>query len=319
MKFAPIAVFCVFLFSCSSPTPSVADEPGNAPPVVISTWDAGEAANAEALRALAAGGTALDAVEAGVRLAEADTTNKYVGAGGLPDRDGFVTLDASIMDWAGNAGSVVFLENIVHPISVARRVMEETPHVILAGAGARQFALEQGFAATDLLTEQARREWMEWRKTAEYRPVINAENHDTIGQLVLDEEGRIAGACTTSGMAYKMRGRVGDSPIIGAGLFVDGEVGGAVATGLGEAVLRTLTSFLVVEFMRQGMTPQEACEAAIQRLKEKHDNHRDFQIGIVALDVKGRTGAYALQPGFNFARSVDGTTELIDAASIGGN
>ena len=285
-------------------------------PVIITTWDAGIVANEAALANLKNGGTSLDAVEAGVMPAEADAANQYVGIGGKPDRDGYVTLDACIMDWKGNAGSVCFVQDIVHPISVARRVMEKTPHVILAGAGARQFAIEEGFETTDLLTEQSKKDWEEWRKTSEYKPVINTENHDTIGMLAIDENGNISGACTTSGMAFKMHGRVGDSPIIGAGLFVDNEVGGAVATGLGEAVLRTLTSFLTVEFMRNGMSPQDACKAALERLASKHENFKDFQVGIIALDKNGNTGGYALQKGFTFALAEGGKNEMFEAESV---
>ncbi len=285
-------------------------------PVIISTWDAGKEANEEAFKILKSGGTSLDAVEKGVMLAEADDTNQYVGDGGKPDRDGYVTLDACIMDWKGNAGSVCFLENIVHPISVARRVMEKTPHVMLVGEGAKQFAIEEGFKTKNLLTQQSKMDWEEWKKTAEYRPVINTENHDTIGMLAIDEKGNISGACTTSGMAFKMRGRVGDSPIIGAGLFVDNEVGGAVATGLGEAVLRTLTSFLCVEFMRNGKTPQEACKMAIERLTQKHKNYKDFQVGIIALDKNGNTGAFAIQEGFTYALSAEGKNEVSHSESM---
>lgn len=285
-------------------------------PVLISTWNAGKDANEAALEVLKAGGTSLDAVEKGVMLAEADDTNQYVGDGGKPDRDGYVTLDACIMDWKGNAGSVCFLEDIVHPISVARRVMEKTPHVMLVGAGARQFAIEEGFKTKNLLTEQSKKDWDKWKETAEYQPVINTENHDTIGMLAIDEKGNISASCTTSGMAFKMRGRVGDSPIIGAGLYVDNEAGGAVTTGLGEAVLRSLTSFLCVEFMRNGKTPQEACKLAIERLAEKHENFKDFQVAIIALDKNGNTGAFAIQKGFTYALAVDGKNDLNDAASM---
>lgn len=284
-------------------------------PIVISTWYAGLKANKEALHILKKGGNSLDAVENGVKIAEADPGNQYVGIGGKPDRDGHVTLDASIMDWKGNAGSVSFMQGICHPISVARRVMEKTPHVMLVGAGAQQFAIEEGFEKINLLTMQSKKDWKEWKKTSEYKPIINTENHDTIGQLAIDKSGNISGACTTSGMAYKMHGRVGDSPIIGAGLFVDNEIGGAVATGLGEAVLRTLTSFLVVEFMRNGHSPQKACEMAIARLVKKHSNHKDFQVAIIALDKKGNHGSFAIQKGFEYALAHGNENALAEAKS----
>ncbi|HSR59945.1 MAG TPA: N(4)-(beta-N-acetylglucosaminyl)-L-asparaginase [Robiginitalea sp.] len=270
-------------------------------PVAVCTWNFGNA-TARAWSVLEPGGSALDAVEAGVMVEEADPNNQTVGLGGRPDRDGHVTLDACIMDPDGRCGAVMALEGFVHPVSVARKVMEETPHVILVGEGAARFALEQGFEQTDLLTEASRREWEEWQKEAEYKPVINIENHDTIGMITLDAGGRMAGACTTSGMAYKMRGRVGDSPVIGAGLYVDDEVGGAAATGVGEEVVRTVGSFLIVELMRQGMSPQKACEEGVRRIMMKNRGRTDFQIGFVALNKQGESGAFCIHPGFSYRR-----------------
>ncbi len=288
-------------------------------PIVISTWDFGVAANAEAWKILSTKGKALDAVENGVKVAEADVNNQSVGYGGLPDRDGIVTLDASIMDHLGNCGAVLALEQIKHPISVARLVMEKTPHIMLAGDGALQFAIEQGFKTENILTENSKKEWEKWLKTAKYEPVSNIENklydkaapeklpgnqynHDTIGMLALDSQGNLAGACTTSGMAYKLHGRIGDSPIIGAGLYVDSEVGGATATGVGEEVVRNVGSFLVVELMRQGYSPEEACKEAIKRIvKKKMSSTKDLQVGFLALNKNGEYGAYAIQQGFTFA------------------
>ena len=286
-------------------------------PMVIATWDVPNA-TARAWEVLRGGGSALDAVEQGVMVEEADENNQSVGKGGRPDRDGQVTLDACIMNSAGNCGSVVYLKNILHPVSVARKVMEETPHVILAGEGAEQFAYEKGFEKTDLLTEKSREEWLAWKKTSQYKPVINIENHDTIGMLALDRDGHISGACTTSGMAYKIAGRVGDSPIIGAGLFVDNEVGGATATGVGEEVLKTVGSFLIVELMRQGRSPQEACEEGVRRIIAKHKDKPDFQVGFIAVNKKGETGAYCIHPGFSY-RVYNGTghTNRPSASHIG--
>jgi N4-(beta-N-acetylglucosaminyl)-L-asparaginase len=204
------------------------------------------------------------------------------------------------MDKDSNCGAVLYLKNIVHPISVARKVMEETPHVMLAGKGAELFAYQKGFKKENLLTEKSKAEWLEWKKTSKYQPIINIENHDTIGMLAIDSKGDIAGACTTSGMAYKIGGRVGDSPIIGAGLFVDNEVGGATATGVGEEVVRTVGSFLIVELMRQGKTPQEACEEGVKRIISKNNEKLDFQIGFIAINKKGETGGYCIQPGFTY-------------------
>jgi N4-(beta-N-acetylglucosaminyl)-L-asparaginase len=237
-----------------------------------------------------------------------------VGLGGLPDREGKVTLDACIMDETGNCGSVSFLQHIKHPISVARKVMDETPHVMLSGEGALQFALEQGFPKEDLLTEKAEKRWREWLKESEYKPIINVENHDTIGLLALDKKGDISGACTTSGLSWKMHGRVGDSPVIGAGMYVDNEVGGCCATGVGEAVLKTLGSFLIVELMRQGASPQEACEEGIARIV-KNQNYKDMQIGYLAINKKGEHGAYAVHPWFNYALYQKGENRMIDSLS----
>lgn len=264
---------------------------------------------------LQTGGSALDAVEAGARVPEADPDDSSVGYGGLPDREGRVTLDACIMDSQGNAGSVVFLEGILHPVSVARRVMEQTPHVILAGEGALQFALQQGFKQEELLTPFAREAWQRWKVESRYQPVINQERHDTIGILAMDAEGFVAGACSTSGLAFKMRGRVGDSPIIGAGLYVDGEVGAATATGLGEAVLKKLGAFSIVEMMRQGMSPQKACHEAVRRLLSVRATEA-FQVGYVAVDHRGRTGACSLRPGFQASRRRAAGFELQDAPSL---
>lgn len=283
-------------------------------PVAIATWNNHEACRT-AWEQLKNGGPALDAVEAGVKIPEADPNDMSVGYGGRPDREGKVTLDACIMDPAGNCGSVVFLEDIKHPISVARKVMEETPHVILAGAGARQFALEQGFQAENLLTDKAREQWEAWLEDSKYQPVINIENHDTIGMVTIDQAGDIAGACTTSGAAYKMRGRVGDSPIIGAGMFVDNEVGGAAATGLGEAVLKSVGSFLIVELMRQGATPQQACEEAVMRIVRRQDDYKTLQVGYLAVDKKGNVGGYSIQPGFVYYVQRGDEGELIEAPS----
>ena len=271
-------------------------------PIVLSTWDFGLKANEEAWKVLAAGGRALDAVEQGVKLVEADPSERSVGYGGRPDRDGRVTLDACIMDENLNIGSVACLEHIMHPISVARAVMEKTPHVMLVGEGALQFAEAQGFKRTKLLTSESEAEWKEWLKKSEYKPKVNIENHDTIGMIALDKEGRLSGACTTSGMAFKMHGRVGDSPIIGAGLYVDGEVGAATATGHGEEVIRIAGCHLVVELMRQGRTPEEACREAVERVyKKQKPRLSEIQVGVIALNGVGKSGDFCIQPGFTIA------------------
>ncbi|CAD0224980.1 N(4)-(beta-N-acetylglucosaminyl)-L-asparaginase [Chryseobacterium sp. D764] len=274
-------------------------------PIVLSTWNFGLKANEEAWTILGKGGKALDAVEKGVRLVELDPKERSVGYGGRPDRDGRVTLDACIMDENYNIGSVACLEHVKNPISVARAVMEKTPHVMLVGDGALQFALSQGFKKENLLTPESEKEWKEWLKTSQYKPIANIENHDTIGMIALDAQGNLSGACTTSGMAFKMHGRVGDSPIIGAGLFVDNEVGAATATGHGEEVIRTVGTHLVVELMRQGRNPQEACKEAVDRIvkiaQRRNKNLKDIQVGFIAINKQGEYGSYCIQDGFNFA------------------
>jgi isoaspartyl peptidase/L-asparaginase-like protein (Ntn-hydrolase superfamily) len=283
-------------------------------PVVISTWNHGITANEVAWKILSSNGTALDAVEKGVMVTEDDFTNLSVGLGGLPDRDGNVTLDASIMDEKGRCGGVAFLQRIKHPISVARMVMEKTPHVLIVGSGAQKFALDNGFKLeSEKLSPEAERNYKEWLKTSQYKPIINVENHDTIGMVAIDANGNLSGACTTSGLAYKMNGRVGDSPIIGAGMYVDNEVGAACATGVGETVLRICGSYLVVELMRQGHSPKEACKKAVERLISKNPNYKDVQVGFLALNKKGEHGAYALQKGFNYALADKTGNKLVDA------
>lgn len=287
-------------------------------PIVLSTWNFGIQANEEAWKILNNRGRALDAVEAGVKIPEGDPNERSVGFGGRPDRDGKVTLDSCIMDEFSNIGSVAALEHIKHPVSVARAVMEKTPHVMLVGDGALQFALSQGFQKENLLVEASEKEWKEWLKKSEYKPIANIENHDTIGMIALDSHGNLSGACTTSGMAFKMHGRVGDSPIIGAGLFVDNEIGAATATGHGEEVIRIVGCHLVVELMRQGKTPQKACEEAVARIvkltKNRNKNLKDIQVGFIALNKKGEYGAYCIQSGFNYAVQDTSGNKLIDSA-----
>lgn len=284
-------------------------------PIVLSTWNHGLDANKAAWKILETGGNALDAVEQGVRVTESDFTNLSVGLGGLPDRDGNTTLDACIMNHRNQCGSVGFLQYIENPISVARKVMEDTPHVMLVGDGALEFALSKGFTKNEFKSEKAQEAWKEWLKTAEYQPIINRENHDTIGMIALDAAGNLSGACTTSGLSYKMRGRLGDSPIIGAGLFVDNEVGAACATGLGEAVIRIAGSSIVVELMRHGYTPQDACKEAVERLIKKHENNvENLQVGFIALNKYGEWGCYSVYSGFNVAHRDSKNEKLVDAA-----
>jgi len=290
-------------------------EEENEKPVVISTWRYGLKANKVAWDILSGRGPALDAVEAGVRLAEGDPDARTIGYGGYPDRDGNVTLDACIMNQDDQCGSVAFLQHIMHPVSVARKVLEETPHVMLVGRGALEFALDMNFEKENLLTEQSRKDWEEWKKKSNYEPEINIENHDTIGMLALDDSGNLSGACTTSGAAYKMHGRVGDSPLIGSGLFVDNEVGAAAATGLGEEIIRVAGSHLVVENMRHGDDPETACRKAVDRIISKNDTLEGKQVAFIALNKQGEYGGYAIHQGFDYAVHTGSGNRLIDAAS----
>ncbi|PWL30748.1 MAG: glycosylasparaginase [Roseivirga sp. XM-24bin3] len=312
--FSGLAVSTASLSSLSCSTPK---EPKK--PIVISTWNHGKEANAAAWEVLSKNGKAVDAVEKGVMVTENDPNNATVGIGGFPDRDGNVTLDACIMDENDNAGSVAFLQNFKNPISVARKVMDDTPHVMLVGEGAKKFALSKGFKEENLLTESSEKAWKNWLKNQDYEPEINIENHDTIGMVALDENGNLSGACTTSGAAWKMHGRVGDSPIIGAGLFVDNEIGAATATGLGEFVIKICGSHMIVELMRQGFSPQEACEQAVNRIVKKYpDNYKNLQVGFLALNKQGEYGAYSIHKGFNFAVRSNDQDELIDAGNYSG-
>ncbi len=286
-------------------------------PIVVSTWLHGIPANEASIKVLKKNGSALDAVEVGVRVTEADAENQSVGLGGRPDSEGNVTLDACIMDSDGNAGSVAFLQNIKHPISVARKVMEKTDHVMLAGKGAFEFALKNGFKKQNLLTEQSRKGWLEWKKDNNIKDSWGPnDDHDTITSLAQDNDGNLSGACTTSGLAYKLHGRVGDSPIIGAGMYVDNEVGAASATGMGELVMKTCGSFLVVELMRQGYSAMEACNEAVNRIVKQEGGKTKLQVGYIALGKDGSIGYSSIQKGFQYALYKDGVNKLHDVKSI---
>ena len=289
-------------------------------PIVISTWKHGVASNKKAWGILKNNGTALDAVEQGVMVAESDPKVTSVGFGGMPDREGNVTTDACIMNEKGNCGGVAFLKNIKHAVAVARKVMEKTPHVMLVGDGALQFALKHGFTEENMLTENAKRRWKKWLNIDhKYEFFIDQHNHDTIGMIAMDADGNLSGSCTTSGLRWKHYGRVGDSPIIGAGLYVDNKYGAACATGKGEAVMKIAGSFLIVEFMRNGKTPQEACELAIHRIIESQSDYKDFQVGFLALNKEGEHGAYSLKKNFQYAINTNEKEDLLDSMSAFNN
>jgi isoaspartyl peptidase/L-asparaginase-like protein (Ntn-hydrolase superfamily) len=301
-----------FVFSKSSDLQKTSQ---NEMPLVISTWAHGLPAGKKTLEILANKGDLLDAVTQGINVVENDPTNHSVGIGGFPDAEGNVTLDASIMDSKGNAGSVAYLQGIRNPINVARTVMEKTKHVLLSGKGAQEFAVKNGFIIENLLTPEMERKWREWKGTQERKmldPVIGTEeNHDTIGLLALDGNGNISGGVSTSGWAYKLPGRIGDSPIIGAGLFVDNEIGAACSTGLGERVIETVGSFLIVEMMRQGYSPLEAIKVAIKRLKPRMKERGNFQVSYIALNKNGEYAGYSLHKGFEFAAVTNSYAKMI--------
>ena len=280
-------------------------------PRIISTWNHGFEANKVAWDNLSSGKGGLTAVEYGVRVSEDDPNEMSVGLGGLPDRTGKVTLDACIMDNNNDCGSVSFLENIKNPISVARLVMEKTPHIMLSGKGAYDFAIEQGFKSQNLLTKKAEEAWQKWKKSSDYKPVINIENHDTISMLLIDENQDLFGACTTSGAAWKLHGRVGDSPIIGAGVYVDPEVGAACATGLGEAVIKICGTHTVVEQMRNGLSPSDACKVAVERIKKSNKDLSGLQVGFIAMNIEGKHGAHSMYSGFEYAHEDEKESKLI--------
>jgi isoaspartyl peptidase/L-asparaginase-like protein (Ntn-hydrolase superfamily) len=285
--------------------------------LVISTWNHGMKANEEAMKLLLSKGNALDAVEAGARISESDPSIQSVGFGGRPDRDGNVTLDACIMDSKGNAGSVAYLQDIKHPISVARKIMEETDHVMLAGSGAKIFAISHGFQEENLLTKKSRAAWLKWKNNQGDKVDLDPnDNHDTISLLAQDLDGNLAGACTTSGLAFKIPGRVGDSPIIGAGLYVDNTIGAAGATGRGEEVIKAAGSFLVVELMRQGYSPQDACKKALERTIRQYNGNPEFQIAYIALRKDGKIGAGAIRKGFKYAYISDNNNKLYTVKGI---
>jgi N4-(beta-N-acetylglucosaminyl)-L-asparaginase len=287
-------------------------------PLVVSTWPFGKPANDAALGVLARGGSILDAVEQGIWVAESDPNNHSVGLAGGPNAAGVVQLDACIMYGPGHrAGSVGALEGIRHPISAARRVMEKTTHVMLVGEGARMFALEEGLEAVEVDSKQKYEKWHQQKMAghpgAQGKP---KDSHDTIALLVLGADGNIAGGCSTSGLGGKLPGRVGDSPILGSGLYVDNEVGAAGATGVGENVMRYCGSFLIVEYMRQGLHPRAACEQAIQRIARQDPKGLNLSINFVALDKQGRFGAAGTDQGFRFSVATSSSSQVLKPSLV---
>jgi len=313
VKLAGLASTGLTLGSCVAKSPSSVVQA----PLVVATWSNRVAVQA-AWDVLANGGNVVDAVEAGARIPEADANDRSVGYGGHPDKRGIMTLDASIMDGKGNCGAVAAVEGIKHPISLARVVMDKTPHVLIVGDGAQDLALEHGFQVENILSSESANDYRKWLETqGDYNPFQHpTENHDTIGILAIDSNQQMAGACSSSGMAYKLTGRVGDAPVIGAGLFVDDEVGAATATGNGEEMIRISGCHLIVELMRMGLSPQKACEEAVSRVVKKHgDATRDILVCFLATNRNGDIGAWSTRPGFEY--TLISTDQPIDVYKVG--
>jgi N4-(beta-N-acetylglucosaminyl)-L-asparaginase len=268
-------------------------------PAAIATWGFGKTAVETSGELLMQDGNALDAVEKGINIIELDASEHSVGYGGLPNADGVVELDAAIMDGTTHdSGSVAGLKHIKRPISVARRVMEASQHAMLVGDGAVTFAIEQGFQLEHLLTDESKAHWKNWQQK---QRGVDLDTHDTIGLVALDRAGNMASGCSTSGLAYKHPGRVGDSPLIGSGLYVDNDVGGAAATGLGEEILKFCASFLVVEYMRHWYSPMEACQRTIERILAKKPQNQTVGIGLIAMNWQGQFGAASTELEFPYA------------------
>lgn len=271
-------------------------------PLVISSWTYGLKANANAFKVLVNGGTALDAVEQGIRAMEEDPNEPCAGIGALPDKKGRVTLDASIMDHNLNVGSVAGLEHILHPVSVARSIMEKSNCTSIVGEGALEFALNQGYERTNLLTSKADIEWQEWLNNKHYKRSPDFNHTDTVATLAIDKFGNMSGATSSGGVAFKEPQSIYDSAVIGAGLFVDNEIGAAVATGGTGDAIRVAGAHLVVELLRQGKNPQEACFEAVERIfRYRADKMDNNNIAFLALTKKGVYGGFSLQSGFTFA------------------
>jgi isoaspartyl peptidase/L-asparaginase-like protein (Ntn-hydrolase superfamily) len=308
-------------------------------PVVIATWPFGKLAAETAIKLLAKGDPALDCALAGAQAVEDDySIRTSVGFGSLPDRLGRLTLDACLMDGKTLAcGAVAGVEHIKHPAALARRVMEKTPHVFLVGEAAKWFALQQGFPLEVPYTAESIREWLERHpdlrkgkggggKKDEKPPVedpsdinVDEHNHDTVTVLAQDRKGNLGGVCTTSGLAYKLPGRVGDSPIIGAGLYVDDLAGAAGATGVGEEIIRIGGSLFIVEQMRAGKSPQEACELACKRANAAAGRRgvHPAQVAFLALDPKGAVGAACTaKTNFRYAVGRGDKVEMVQAKEI---
>ena len=301
---------------------SASDASGDArlQPVFLSTWPFGQAANEQAAKVFHSGGSLLDAVEKGINVVEDDPKVMFVGYGGLPNEDGVVELDAGIMDGTRHrAGSICNLHHIKNPISVARLVMERTRHTTMAGEGAFLFALKMGFHAEQLLTPASLERWLKWKATPNHLTYwITPENHDTIGMVATDGNGHIVAGCSTSGLAWKIPGRVADSPLVGCGYFADDSAGGASATGDGDLMTNYCTSISIVRMMERGASPQEACNDLLLQMVKSDPKNKESQSAVIAMNQHGEVGAASMNSGFHlrYALWQNGQSQLVDSAVL---
>lgn len=289
--------------------------------IFLSTWVHGKPANEKAAEVFMGGGSLLDAVERGINIPENDPAVTSVGYGGLPNEDGIVELDAALMDGTRHhAGAVASLRNIKNPISVARKVLEKTRHTTLAGDGAFQFALKMGFHAEQLLTPESLKKWLDWKADPKRKDFWQnpTQNHDTIGMVATDGKGHMVSGCSTSGLAWKISGRVGDSPLVGCGVFADDNVGAASATGDGDLMTNYCTSVSIVHYMARGMTPQEACEELLTHMAVTDPRNKTADACVIAINKKGEVGAASMRAGYRlkYALWKDGQSLLLDATAL---
>jgi len=289
-------------------------------PVFLSTWVHGKPANDRAVEVLQAGRSLLDAVEKGINVPENDPNVTSVGYGGLPNEEGVVELDAAIMDGARHrAGSVCSLHSIKNPISVARQVLEKTRHTTLAGEGAFRFALKMGFQPEQLLTPESLKKWLEWKSDPKgKRYWLSPEDHDTIGMVATDGKGHVVSGCSTSGLAWKIPGRVGDSPLVGCGVYADDNAGAASATGDGDLMTNYCTSVSIVHYMARGASPQDACTELLQHMVKTDLRNRTGEVCVIALNNRGEVGAASMKSTYRLKYALwrDGKSELLDAVAL---
>ncbi len=290
-------------------------------PVFLSTWVHGKPANERAAEVFKAVGSLLDAVEKGINVPENDPSVTSVGYGGLPNAEGVVELDAAIMDGTRHrAGAVANLQTIKNPVSVARLVLEKTRHTTLAGEGALRFALKTGFRSEQLLTPESLKKWLDWksdpnRKTFWLNPT---ENHDTIGMVATDGRGHVVSGCSTSGLAWKIPGRVGDSPLVGCGVYADDNVGAASATGDGDLMTNYCTSISIVHAMSRGASPQDACIELLQHMVKTEPLNRSRDVCVIAINTRGDVGAASMHSKYRlkYALWKNGESQLLDAVAL---